>query len=59
MSITDAKGKGLKFTGNQLLKVSAHDNLLEDFESPRRTDGRIPAGGKLAVLRHPYDVKKT
>lgn len=58
MSITNSEGKGLKFTGNQLLEVSAHHNLIEDFESPRRTDGRIPAGEKRAVQRHTNDVKK-
>lgn len=56
MSITNSAGQGLMFTGRQLLEVSAHHNLLEDFESPRRTDGRLPEGEK-AVQRHTVDVK--
>ena len=34
MAITNADGQGLLFTGQPLLAVSAHHNLLEDFESP-------------------------
>ncbi|GAO28051.1 beta-galactosidase [Geofilum rubicundum JCM 15548] len=56
LSITNDNGEGLLFEGKQLLEVSAHHNLLEDFESPRRTDGRLPEG-ETAVQRHINDVK--
>jgi beta-galactosidase len=39
-----------------LLEVSAHHNIMEDFESPERTDGRqIP--GIEVVNRHTTDIK--
>ncbi len=56
VSITNDSGLGLRFTGKQLLEVSAHHNLLEDFESPRRTDGRLPKG-ETPVQRHTVDVQ--
>ncbi len=56
MTITDAAGKGLFFGGMPLLEVSAHHNLLEDFESMERTDGR-QREGELVVNRHINDVK--
>ncbi|MDX1284159.1 MAG: glycoside hydrolase family 2 TIM barrel-domain containing protein, partial [Draconibacterium sp.] len=56
MTITDANGTGLLFSGMPLLEVSAHHNIMEDFESPERTDGRqIP--GVDVVNRHTTDVK--
>ena len=56
MAITDSEGIGLLFKGIQLLSVSAHHNLLEDFESPERTDGRQHPGVEV-VNRHTTDVK--
>jgi beta-galactosidase len=57
MTITNENGEGLKFEGKQLLEVSAHHNILEDFESPRRTDGRWEEGEERPVQRHLDDVK--
>ncbi|WP_321290742.1 glycoside hydrolase family 2 TIM barrel-domain containing protein [uncultured Sunxiuqinia sp.] len=55
-TITNESGKGLLFVGEPLLSVSAHHNIMEDFESPMRTDGRQQDGVK-AVNRHTTDVK--
>ncbi|MEN8117626.1 MAG: glycoside hydrolase family 2 TIM barrel-domain containing protein [Bacteroidota bacterium] len=56
MTITDASGNGLLFAGMPLLEVSAHHNIMEDFESMERTDGRqIP--GVEVLNRHTTDVK--
>jgi hypothetical protein len=55
MSVTNAAVEGLLFKGKQLLEVSAHHNVLEDFESPRRTDGRLPEGER-PVQPHINDV---
>jgi beta-galactosidase len=55
VSITNNNGDGLMFKGKQLLEVSAHHNIMEDFESPRRTDGRLPEGER-PVQRHINDV---
>ena len=56
VKITNKEGVGLLFTGKQLLEVSAHHNLMEDFESPERTDGQQEEGHKV-VNRHTVDVK--
>ncbi len=56
MSITDKNGLGLLFTGMPLLEVSAHHNIMEDFESPERSDGRH-VDGEPVVNRHTTDVK--
>lgn len=56
VAITDQSGNGLLFKGMPLLSVSAHHNLLEDFESPRRTVGRFE-DGEPVVRRHTTDVK--
>lgn len=56
VSITDGNGLGLKFTGKDLLEVSAHHNIMEDFESPERSDGR-QVDGVAVVNRHTTDVK--
>ncbi|WP_159519852.1 glycoside hydrolase family 2 TIM barrel-domain containing protein [Sunxiuqinia indica] len=56
MTITNEDGKGLLFVGQPLLSVSAHHNIMEDFESPERTDGRQEEGVK-PVNRHTDDVK--
>ena len=56
VAITNKQGYGLQFTGMPLLSVSAHHNIMEDFESPERTDGR-QAQGVRPVRRHTDDVK--
>ncbi|SHF09976.1 beta-galactosidase [Mariniphaga anaerophila] len=55
-AITDEAGNGLFFQGMPLVNVSAHHNLLEDFESMERTDGRQMEGVKV-VNRHTTDIK--
>ncbi|WP_430974522.1 glycoside hydrolase family 2 TIM barrel-domain containing protein [Sunxiuqinia rutila] len=57
MTITNKQGVGLLFVGEPLLSVSAHHNIMEDFESPERTDGRQAQGVK-PVNRHTNDVKE-
>ncbi len=56
MSITNEAGTGLFFKGMPHLSVSAHHNIMEDFESPERTDGRQIEGVRV-VNRHTTDVK--
>lgn len=56
LAITDEAGNGLLFSGKQLLEVSAHHNIMEDFESLERTDGRQVEGVRV-VNRHINDVK--
>lgn len=56
MTITDAEGNGLFFQGMPLLEVSAHHNLLEDFESEMRSFENQP-GKTPALNRHTTDVK--
>lgn len=55
-TITDDAGNGLLFSGMPLIEFSAHHNLLEDFESMERTDGRQREGDHV-VNRHTTDVK--
>ncbi len=56
MTITNEAGNGLLFVGQPFLSVSAHHNIMEDFESPERTDGRQEDGVR-PVHRHIDDVK--
>ncbi|HAQ18314.1 MAG TPA: beta-galactosidase [Prolixibacteraceae bacterium] len=56
LSIANKDGLGLEFIGQPLLSVSAHHQIMEDFESPDRTDGRGKAGLKM-IRRHINDVK--
>ncbi|MDP3644469.1 MAG: glycoside hydrolase family 2 TIM barrel-domain containing protein [Bacteroidota bacterium] len=56
LSIANKDGLGLEFIGLPLLSVSAHHQVMEDFESPDRTDGRGKAGLKM-IRRHINDVK--
>jgi beta-galactosidase len=56
LSITNKDGLGLQFIGLPLLSVSAHHQIMEDFESPDRTDGRGKLGLKM-IRRHINDVK--
>jgi beta-galactosidase len=55
VAITNDNGEGLLFKGLQLLSVSAHHNLLQDFESEGRTDGRERDGVRVEN-RHVTDV---
>ena len=57
VSFTNNSGNGLLAMGLPLLSVSAHHNIMEDFESPVRTIGRI-YDGKTVVNRHINDVKE-
>ncbi|MBN2762966.1 MAG: DUF4981 domain-containing protein [Bacteroidales bacterium] len=56
MSLTNAEDRGLLFKGLPLLSVTASHVIMEDLESPERTDGRHQEG-KKPVNRHTYDVK--
>jgi len=56
MTIANKEGLGLELIGMPLLSVSAHHQIMEDFESPDRTDGRVKEGEKM-VRRHINDVK--
>ena len=57
VAFTNNEGNGLLSIGLPLLSVSAHHNLMEDFESPVRTIGRV-YDGKQVVNRHTTDVKE-
>ena len=57
VAFTNNDGNGLLSIGSPLLSVSAHHNLMKDFESPVRTIGRI-YDGKEVVNRHISDVKE-
>ncbi len=56
VSIVNKDGVGFEFVGMPLLSVSAHHEIMEDFESPDRTDGRVKEGQKM-IRRHINDVK--
>ena len=56
-SLTNNEGAGILIIGDQLLNITAHHNLMEDFESPVRTIGHIYEG-KEVVNRHTCDVKE-
>jgi beta-galactosidase len=56
LAITDNAGNGLLFSGMPLLETSAHHNIMEDFESMERTDGRQVEGVNVEN-RHTTDVK--
>lgn len=56
MAITDNDGAGLIFIGSPTIDGSAHHNIMEDFESLERTDGRQIEGVEV-VNRHTTDVK--
>jgi beta-galactosidase len=56
MTLKNAQGEGLRFKGLPLLNVTAKHVIMEDLESPGRTDGRQREGVK-PVNRHTTDVK--
>jgi beta-galactosidase len=55
-AITDSSGNGLLFIGEPLLEVSAHHNIMEDFESHYKPSEKLE-GGKIPPQRHITDVK--
>lgn len=55
-AITDSNGSGLLFIGEPLLEVSAHHNIMEDFESHYKPSEKLE-GGKIPPQRHITDVK--
>jgi beta-galactosidase len=55
-AITNKEGSGILFKGVPLIAVSVHHNIMEDFESAERTDGRHIEGVR-PVNRHTIDVK--
>ena len=57
VTFTNNEGNGLISIGSPLLSVSAHHNIMEDFESPVRTVGRVYEGVTV-VNRHTTDVKE-
>jgi beta-galactosidase len=57
VAFTNNEGNGLITIGSPLLSVSAHHNIMEDFESPVRTVGRVYEGVTV-VNRHTTDVKE-
>ncbi len=56
MAISDNEGHGLMFIGDPTIDGGAHHNIMEDFESMERTDGRQIEGVDV-VNRHTTDVK--
>ncbi len=56
LAVTDSTGTGLFFQGMPLLEVSAHHNLLKDFESLEKTDGRQSEDVKV-INHHTIDVR--
>ena len=56
MAITNGEGLGVMFIGDPTIDGSAHHNIMEDFESMERTDGRQIEGEEV-VNRHTTDVK--
>jgi beta-galactosidase len=57
LAITDSNGNGLFFEGLPLLEVSAHHNLLEDFESDIRSFDNQP--GTTPCSKPPHHRCKT
>ncbi|ALJ05679.1 beta-galactosidase [Pseudalgibacter alginicilyticus] len=55
VSLTDETGKGIIIKGLPTIDVSAHHNIMEDFESLERTDGRH-RDGDTVKNRHTTDV---
>lgn len=56
MALTDNEGLGLMFIGDPTIDGGAHHNIMEDFESLERTDGREVEGVEVNN-RHTTDVK--
>jgi beta-galactosidase len=56
VALLNNDGAGILATGMPLLNVSAHHNIMEDFESEARTNGRLHEGRN--INRHTTDVKE-
>ncbi|HBL75157.1 MAG: beta-galactosidase [Bacteroidetes bacterium GWF2_42_66] len=56
MTVTDAAGNGLMFSGNPLIEAYAHHYIMEDFESLEKTYVQGSRSQKQ-FHRHPCDVK--
>ncbi len=56
LKITNEDGEGLLFEGDQLLEVSAHHNLIDDFETPFDEEGKKIVNSP-EDQRHTTDVK--
>jgi beta-galactosidase len=56
MTLSNGQGSGIMIVGKPHIGMSVHHNLLQDFESPDRTDGREREGVEV-VNRHTTDVK--
>lgn len=56
LTLTDKNGKGIEIIGIPTIDISAHHNIMEDFESLERTDGR-QREGDIVKNRHTVDVK--
>ncbi|UMB52577.1 DUF4981 domain-containing protein [Lutibacter sp. A64] len=56
VSLTDETGKGIIVKGIPTIDISAHHNIMEDFESLERSDGRH-RDGDIVKNRHTTDVR--
>ena len=56
LQLTNAEGKGIEVLGFPTIDFSVHHNIMEDFESLERTDGRH-RDGDIVKNRHTTDVK--
>jgi beta-galactosidase len=55
VALLNNEGAGVLASGMPLLNVSAHHNIIEDFESVERSNGRLIDGKN--INRHTTDVK--
>ena len=56
LTLTNKEGQGIEIIGLPTIDVSAHHNIMEDFESLERTDGRQQEGD-IVKNRHTIDVQ--
>ena len=56
LKLTNKNGEGIEISGIPTVDFSVHHNLMEDFESLERTDGRH-RDGDVVKNRHTTDVK--
>ena len=56
VTLVNNQGKGITIKGLPIIDVSAHHNIMEDFESLERTDGRH-RDGDIVKNRHTIDLK--
>jgi beta-galactosidase len=55
MTLTNNDDFGILITGQPLLSMGAYHQIMEDFESPQRSDGRLEKGIR-SINRHTTDV---